>query len=321
MIAKQTTNYEVFNKTMSLTSLLRDKNSYVYQWFYSRLNPAVEKIVDQHNNVLSRAGVVSKPPQDTNFPLVGSAYTYHIRHKLCGLDEVFAKSMASRGASIMMCNQPKEGIFNNIHKLCSSDKVEMLSFAYMLLAALEQVARKGSPSGASDFLLRFCKAHNYLPADDIEEKYSGTIEDLVSLINHTSLDICDNKLPQTRYLNPTFAGSIYVGGADAQLIVDGNLIDVRTTAKRRPFTVENLWQQIGYILLDFNNEYKIENACWYYSRQQILLEHPVEMLFKDLRKTREEFLTMLIDHQDRDFLPEIELRHNCPDDVREFFGF
>jgi hypothetical protein len=48
---------------------------------------------------------------------------------------------------------------------------------------------------------------------------------------------------------PVFAGSGDVGGADADLLIDGLLIDVKTTvdANKVP-TQANIWQLAGYVL-------------------------------------------------------------------------
>lgn len=76
---------------------------------------------------------------------------------------------------------------------------------------------------------------------------SEVIEDLKRLAGSVSLDKfkTDNKC----YLNPTFGnGSSLVGGADADLIIDDTLIDIKTT-KNMAFTQDILNQVIGYYAL------------------------------------------------------------------------
>lgn len=82
--------------------------------------------------------------------------------------------------------------------------------------------------------------------------------------------------------------------ADAQQILDGSLIKCFTTLKRFPFSQQHFWQQIAYVLMDWDNEYQIDKVCWYYSRQNALFVHPVESLFKDLPSLRLEFQEFLL---------------------------
>ena len=52
---------------------------------------------------------------------------------------------------------------------------------------------------------------------------------------------------------PSFDGSAFVGGADADLIVDGCLYDVKTTMKPRRGLPRSVRQLLGYALLDWND--------------------------------------------------------------------
>lgn len=51
-------------------------------------------------------------------------------------------------------------------------------------------------------------------------------------------------------LDPTFAGNIELGGADADLILGNTLIDVKTTKKGKPNRPQ-YWQIVGYALADY----------------------------------------------------------------------
>jgi hypothetical protein len=71
-------------------------------------------------------------------------------------------------------------------------------------------------------------------------------------------------------LNPTFFASSLVGGADADLIVDGCLIDIKTTL--RPFYGSDaLYQLLGYVLLDTRDLHRINAVAVYLSRQRTLV--------------------------------------------------
>ena len=70
-------------------------------------------------------------------------------------------------------------------------------------------------------------------------------------------------------LNPTFQGSLDVGGADADIIVDKTIIDFKCTAKIDATTLRSAaLQLLGYILLDYEGKYGISNIMVYLPRQR-----------------------------------------------------
>lgn len=83
-------------------------------------------------------------------------------------------------------------------------------------------------------------------------------------------------LRQQAILNPTFEGSRLVGGADADLIVEGCLIDIKATVNPLPFKPMDAYQLISYALLDFEDEYHITSVAVYLARQTMLLSWPVQ---------------------------------------------
>lgn len=75
----------------------------------------------------------------------------------------------------------------------------------------------------------------------------GDIQDLRNLISLVKPETF--KAKKTCFLNPTFGhGSELVGGADADLIVDDMLVDIKTT-KFLTFTQDQYNQLIGYYIL------------------------------------------------------------------------
>lgn len=67
--------------------------------------------------------------------------------------------------------------------------------------------------------------------------------------------------------NPTFEGSLDVGGADADLILDGKLCEIKTTVKPA-INPMALLQLAGYVLLDYGNEFEINKVGLYLTRQE-----------------------------------------------------
>ena len=92
-------------------------------------------------------------------------------------------------------------------------------------------------------------------------------------------------------LNPNFEGSFAVGGADADLIVDGTLIDIKSTIARK---VDRnwLWQLMGYVLLDYSDRLEITGIGLYLVRQAILfrwgLDEVLAFLYKGKPKSLEQ---------------------------------
>ncbi|HEU5378838.1 MAG TPA: hypothetical protein VFV38_25725, partial [Ktedonobacteraceae bacterium] len=99
-------------------------------------------------------------------------------------------------------------------------------------------------------------------------------------------------LSRPHLLNPTFAGSTDVGGADADMIVDGCLIDIKTTKQSK---VDPRWlrQLAGYLLLDYRDEYHLHSVGLYLARHGVFLSWPVEYFIQTLTGDPEISVTAL----------------------------
>lgn len=75
-------------------------------------------------------------------------------------------------------------------------------------------------------------------------------------------------------LNPTFAGSTTVGGADADLITSDTLIDLKVAQHAQQRWPVDLRQLVGYLLLDWEDRHRIARVGLYYARQGVLLTWP-----------------------------------------------
>lgn len=121
------------------------------------------------------------------------------------------------------------------------------------------------------------------PLDDLPE--SPTLDDYFALIDDPAItDICaltaafsaqHSCLPGSPCVaNPTFALSGRLGGADADLILDGCLIDIKTT-KRPTMRREWAYQLLGYLLADTDNAHQVTQIGFYVSRVPALVRWPV----------------------------------------------
>lgn len=79
---------------------------------------------------------------------------------------------------------------------------------------------------------------------------------------------------ETRICGPVFAGRADIGGADADFILDGLLLDCKATKTPWKLGREEIYQLAGYLLLDYDDKYGIDHVGLYLSRQGGLLTWP-----------------------------------------------
>lgn len=79
-------------------------------------------------------------------------------------------------------------------------------------------------------------------------------------------------LPATaRICGPTFYGSQDIGGADADFILDGLLLDCKAAIQPRRLGRDEIYQLAGYLMLDYDDRYGIDRVGIYLSRQGALI--------------------------------------------------
>ncbi|GAA3485484.1 hypothetical protein [Streptomyces yanii] len=70
---------------------------------------------------------------------------------------------------------------------------------------------------------------------------------------------------------PVFAASSDLGGADADFIAGGLLIDCKATTRPHKIGRAEVQQLAGYLLLDYDDTYRIDQVGFYLSRQGTLI--------------------------------------------------
>lgn len=88
-------------------------------------------------------------------------------------------------------------------------------------------------------------------------------------------------LSRPAILNPVFTGSMDIGGADADMIVEGCLIDIKASIAAQ-LKADFLYQLAGYVLLDYNDTYHITSVGTYMARQGILFSWPLAEFLQKL---------------------------------------
>ena len=116
------------------------------------------------------------------------------------------------------------------------------------------------------------------------EEYSASVDeevarDVANLFQAAKEHQC---LPASgTIIGPEFAGSGDIGGADADLIIDHRLYDIKTTINPRKDFPDHLRQLIGYALLDWDDKYALTDVGFYFSRQATYMSWPLSRLLNE----------------------------------------
>lgn len=157
------------------------------------------------------------------------------------------------------------------------DEEELLCRYCYLLGLLEELYRAGLEINSPLFTLGPRATFNEL----LELPPQVWIDDLCAL----SRSFVPH-LPELRreplILNPIFAGSSEIGGADADLISAGCLIDIKTTVDPKFTRTRLLYQLLGYVFLDYEDAYGIDSVGVYLSRQALLVRWRLDELLETL---------------------------------------
>lgn len=168
----------------------------------------------------------------------------------------------------------------------NKEQEENLNRYCFVLALLEQIFRAG-PRISSPLLTR-----NFKNVDELLDlSSSNCITDMCSL-SWKFYENFNQFLSYPHILNPNFEGSPAVGGADADLIVDGTLIDIKTT-KKREIDRDWLWQLMGYALLDYSDSRKIRGIGLYLTRQGLYFRWSMKEVLAFLYKGKPKNLEQL----------------------------
>lgn len=125
---------------------------------------------------------------------------------------------------------------------------------------------------------------------------STTLDDLIDAVpSYAIKDIADQLrlsqeplalfqgLTSSAYVcGPVFAGSSDIGGADADLVLGGVLLDCKASTRPQHLGRDEVHQLAGYLLLDYDNAYRIDHVGLYLSRQGGLITWEVDDFLRRL---------------------------------------
>jgi hypothetical protein len=274
----------------SLTSLLEDRHAPVREFFERRL-PNVRLMQDQW-----RAGgpCTVLPATPVSWGLVGAAFDYRMRYlfTVTPPERFVAASGAHFGRPWLLdCFSELVGGltgFLDAHDprgtTLGPGEAELARYCYAL-AMYESLFRadvRDSPlfglGGVAD-----C-------ARQLQLAPSADVADLVELAE-AAVRTFDGWFGREVVANPTFAGSVDVGGADADLIIDRCLIDIKTT-KQPGLDRTMIYQLLGYVLLDYDDRFTIDEVGLYSSRVPMLLRWPLDQLVREMSEGRDTVLAL-----------------------------
>lgn len=144
-------------------------------------------------------------------------------------------------------------------------------------------------------------------SDDLDDMLTAipeiAIANMADLIRHAggSSVAALRERTETRLCiaGPCFSGSPDVGGADADLITDSLLLEIKTHVNPAGTADDTLRQLLGYLLLDYDDTYRLARAGIYYARQARLVHWAIPELLetagcpRSIAKLRQDCAAML----------------------------
>lgn len=260
---------------MSLTRHLKTLGP-VRDWFTETF-PHTQVVAEQANQRLRGGRGSTSPcpvgaPPGSDIALVGTAVEYIVRVHLRA--DAWERTVASRGAAILDLSDYAIGGFARQAELAAIHCAEQLApsrrtlsggereevlRAAVVLARLEQVFRAGERVRGL-VAPAFHQHGAELGALARELADEPTFADLDQLTAAAVADHGALRESEQLALGPNFAQSLPLGGADADLVADGLLLDFKATAQTRIVGRPELWQLIGYLLADTDDEFTIRSV-------------------------------------------------------------
>lgn len=219
---------------------------------------------------------------------VGAGYDYMVRILVAPCDcRRFVAAAGGAGVIALTAGRAEplvrsffdslEGLLNATapsERELTAAELTLLARYCVVLALLESVFRTKAllwelPTGATD-----------APGKLLEVAKQADVEALVALTNATSGrwgGWRQQVAAGTPYQpNPKFAGSRSVGGADADFVLDGELVEMKTQKELTAATARKaLLQAAGYALLDWEDTNRIRSVGLFFARHDFRATWPL----------------------------------------------
>jgi hypothetical protein len=294
---------------MSLTSMLDDRQSPLSRLMATELPGLADLVADYRGRLPARAALRPEPPDGIRpaWSMLGQAIDHRIR---CALSDKAAPSGAVQAGMMCATGLAKPAISNAIRQTARD-----LPMALTELVQREWPADRSRlillAPAAEEELLRICSAMSWfeavyrtmrlwpgtplgdaMPDLDLSRLLAAVpgyaVTDLTAQVRLAADALGPLRTactPRDVHTGITFAGSLDVGGADADLIVGDLLLDLKATATATKARREDFLQLIGYALLDYDDRYGIARMGIYLARFGTLITWAVKE-FLDLLGAR-----------------------------------
>lgn len=185
-------------------------------------------------------GKLLAPPLTNNYSLVGTAFDYLLRFYI---ERLNPNAIIDKWVAEYVAEHPPDDIEVSLKCVKIVEEAKMARSEYLKSGTITETLLKSVIGLAQiDNLYRSGKIDAHLGSVEMWD-----MMDLMKLIS--SIDPTSFKAKEICVLNPTFGkGSTLVGGADADLIIDDLLIDIKTT-QFQCLTDDHFHQIIGYYTL------------------------------------------------------------------------
>ena len=257
---------------MSLHAHLRSRSSPVRAWFEESF-PATRAVAMEANRSLRggdhRTACPVPPPRGSDCSLVGMAVDYLVRVHL--RPDALDRTVAQTGAQMLdhrlrgerAARVEREAVRRIAQaepwrRLLDDDEWPEMCAACAGLARLEQWYRAGpAVLGYTVDPLRHVEGLDDFVSTTVGE---ASLADLAHLGRIAVEDHLDLRRCRTLALNPRFRESLALGGADADLVCDGLLLEWKATATGSVVGREELWQLLGYVLADGDDAHRLRSV-------------------------------------------------------------
>ncbi|MGK5544979.1 UvrD-helicase domain-containing protein [Streptomyces sp. URMC 127] len=267
---------------LSLTGQLKYDSSPISQFMTAHL-PHSENLVRDYQTRTARLAHPVQPidVQYPNWSALGHAIDYRLRLSLGGrlglavvagvmlLDDTGPlRGAPARGSRKALHTAGRELLATVDTYLADPGSLDENALIRLCFVAgfFEDIARTGE-------IRRFNMLSSATPATTLADLTAAVPEYVVTDIDQQKR-LADapfaafRALPQkARVCGPVFAGSGDIGGADADYILGGLLLDCKATKDPRRLGREEIYQLAGYLLLDYDDQFGIDQVGLYLSRQ------------------------------------------------------
>jgi hypothetical protein len=285
-----------------LTTELADIRSPVRQFLNAQFTAGLRGVQRRYREAAPALAVPSSAPSEANPGTVGTAADWLLRflvHPAPHLDPAIAGAALCSAAGIKIPRAALDDLLNPLgltvplrpsETACAftgphvGTTVEpaMLNRVCWVLALLTEVFRGGPGVAALGPLGRF-RGRAASTAELLDMASDAALRQLTQFrhVYEAALLPALSSRCGRWAIGPTFTGSELMN-ADADLIAAGLLLELKTTGKRPSLGVTDLFQVIGYTLLDFADEFSIDTVGIFNARYAHLTTWSLGPLLEEL---------------------------------------